>query len=556
MKTIATSIIVAFLLCYFLSVDIWAWELDEHEWLCDSAYVSVMGMCGTRLGDSAYVLTLDGAALLMRDNIFDTGSFGQICAKYAEDDLALNRFHERRKSISEQLRNLRAGQINTAWYRLLGAIVRSEAVGVDHRLHFHDFSAGNVVEGYLLHHLMALRLAERAGQSRSGIQIRLRQALDMEAVAQGYLADAFSAGHILVPVSDKLASIHPRNTKEAYNYHRDQGVYVINSRGDAWQTFGDRLLRWYGPTNKPVLEACRTSLMELMAMFYVTGKNPIPPKLESWIDSIASGKPHHQLILPWLEDYNGDEYYARFRLPTLLLLPMPVSATWSFRTQVVDENGMRKRFHYPQLDDSGFHDPDLQNIDQKFLYKYSAMPQWLIPEPFRKISPVHPDTLIKSDPDWASVRWIQNRSPSASYKGLLIHIGGHALYNNDNGQLRSIIGLGYGLWDDLILIRNVSVDFSILPTATVPKRKLVIPSFGFGLPIPGINLLKAARFDLGVALDREEEYNDYGGMLSIGVDSQPIPLQFSNLGVTCRLRYQWIDIGETIQGPAFEFILQ
>ena len=52
---------------------------------------------------------------------------------------------------------------------------------------------------------------------------------------------------------------------------------MINARGDAWQTFGDRLLTWYGPTYAHVLEACVSSLREvLLAWRMAAGEVPAP----------------------------------------------------------------------------------------------------------------------------------------------------------------------------------------------------------------------------------------------------------------------------------------
>jgi hypothetical protein len=544
------------ILCSLICLEAQAWEKREHQQLGDSAYFSVMGQCCQPFGDTAFLLVEDSDSSIFPHQLWQGMTFGQICEQLAENDLVRSRFHDRGKTILDQLRSLTTEHIDVAWNEISAPSINNPAaIFSESDIFPPDFSAGNVVSTYLLYHLLALRMAESAARSETDVQMRLRRAMVLEAIAQGYLADAFSAGHILTPVSDLFEPLHPRNTKEAHNFYRSQGVYVINSLGDAWQTFGDGLMHWYVPTYRPVYKACCYSLKELLAVFYQTGEYLVPTALKSWLNVVTVDIDPDQMVSSWLLSRNGDSYFTEWRMPTLMLLPMPVAASWSFRTQEKDEHGIRRRYHFPQLREEGLHDPDLTAIDREFLYSRSAIPDWLIPPLFLRAKPVAPDSLIRSHPDWASVSWIQNRYAPPSYKGLLIHVGGQLVYSDGDSQTGGIAAIGYGLWDDLLLIKNVSISTAILPSAYEPERLLLVPSAGFGVPFSIIQWFKTLRIDAGAAFGLRSKYDAIGGMFAIGIDSKAWPIHFTNAGLTWRLKYQWFYLDRKLNGPALELIL-
>lgn len=411
----------------------------------------------------------------------------------------------------------------------------------------------NVVVNYLLHHFLAIRFAKLAGQEGSKGKEVLRRALIYEAMAQGFLSDAFSSGHLLVPLNDVFSGLHSANNREAYNFYRNEGVYVINSSGDVWQTFGHRLLRWHAPTYRYVLKACVTSLRELFLVYYVSsGDGTIPENLEKWGQSISNGNSMEEMIQGWISTKDGDRYYSIAKMPTLLQLPMPISASWSVRTEKVDEHGIHQRKHYPQFREPGFHDPDLRGIDTEFIYPQSSVPDWMVPELLYDKSP---EELIKSHPDFASVRYVQNRNFPPSYKGLLIHLGGGTTFKKNGSGFGSLFGLGYGLADDLIVINKVSVSVALMPSLDEAKRLLITPSLGFGLKLPKpLNLWEAYLFEIGYALGLRKPFKEDGVMLAVGLGFPTIPLRFTYAGLTVRLKYQRFSLERTWHGVFLEFI--
>ena len=68
-----------------------------------------------------------------------------------------------------------------------------------------QLSQKNVIVNYLVHHLLALHYADGVGKRRGDASEAFECALIYEAIAQGYLLDAFSSGHILTPVSDPFS---------------------------------------------------------------------------------------------------------------------------------------------------------------------------------------------------------------------------------------------------------------------------------------------------------------------------------------------------------------
>jgi len=533
-----------------------AWEENEHQLLCDSAYQATMRCYTSPLDDTAFLVGSETINFALPNTLWNRHTFGQMCALEASGDFAPHRFHEPGRTTLEQLRPLTACRIALAWQDVSGIEINAAgSVAVRPTSEAYHLQARNVVCAYLLHHLMALRIAGYQESSDLTEQETLLSALRWEAIAQGYLADAFSSGHLLVPHSGPFARLQKRNNVEAHNYFRNQGVYVMNSRGYVWQTFGDRLLHWHAPTYRAVLEACQYSLREVLVVFYQAGEYEMPEELTSWLDSVAPGISPRELVSSWLGDRDGAEYYATLRMPTLLLIPMPITATWSHRTQDQDEHGIRRHHHYPQLRHQGLHDPGLTGEEAEFLYSRTAVPDWLIPAPYLTAPPVHPDSFIKKDPDWASVRWVQNRYAPPSYKGTLIHFGGQVTFRGREGRAGGLVGLGYGLWDDLILLRNVSFSATILPSVHEPRRVLLVPSFGGGFPL-GFGRLKALRSEGGLAIGLRSEFDDIGSMLGIGIDSRVWPLRLTNAGITWRLKYQWFYLDRLLKGPSLELILQ
>jgi hypothetical protein len=521
------------------AVTSFAWDQEEHRLMADSVFASVMRQCDIETADSVYLLGGPLRFVEVRRSTEGGLAFGNQVASLAQDDFAPVRFHERGRSIMEQLRSITPA--------LLDSLSPSQ-------LQLHP--AENVIAAYFLSHYQALRTAGEVRLSRADISVALNEALNAEALAQGYLADAFAAGHILSYDGFPFSYLQKRNRIEAHNYHRDRGVYVINGRGDVWQTFGDGLLHWYPASYRMVFEACETSLKEVLVVFYVSAGLSLPKYLSGWLEDIAPDATPHEIVSQWLAERGGPEYYSEVRLPSLMYLPMPVSASWSHRTDEVDSHGVRQHHHYPQLCEIGFHDPDLKDIDSGFLYSYEAVPEWMIPPPLRSASPTVPHELIKTDPNWASVRWIQERSAPPSYKGLLLQMGGQLTIREGYSHTTASLGLGYGIWDDLLLIKNVSAAITYLPSFHQADRHLLMASFGLGIDLPGDKWPKAFRLEGGAAVGLGKDFDDFGPVFAVGLDSRITPLNFTYAGITWRLKYQWFVLDMPVSGPVFEIVLQ
>ena len=295
----------------------------------------------------------------------------------------------------------------------------------------------NVVVNYFVHHYLALQFAKTAGETEESGKEDLRRALVYEARAQSYLRNAFYAGHMLVPIYYPLFALHSRNIREAHDFYRNTGVFVINARGDAWQTFGGAILQTHEPTYRYILEASLTSLRELFLVYYTSISDGTIPKylisdemplerlkkrvIETWTAdgyyrqiffgyyaSIGNGtvlkrfipedtpvEKIRETIKKWTSIEKIENYYSNDTggMPTLLLLPMPISATWSERLPEKDDHDIHRRFHYPQLRDEELHDPSLKN---KPLYAKKDVPQWLIP---MQLTDKDADYLIKMHPN-------------------------------------------------------------------------------------------------------------------------------------------------------------
>jgi hypothetical protein len=492
-----------------------------------------MRQCAASVEDTIYILGSGAKTVHIRAAAASSESFGDRVAAFAGNDFARDRYHWHGRTILQQL----------------GEYTRS---GPDD----FDSSEANVISAYLRYHLLALQDALAAGESQDDLSAKLADVLRIEARAQGYLADAFSAGHILSRKRVLVEGWQKRNRIEAHHFHRDRGVYVINARGDCWQTFGDGLLHWYQPTYRMVLKACQTSLKEVLLVFCVSAGLEVPDTLTEWLSTIAPGLSPAEVATKWMSGHDGAAYYKDVRLPSLMLLPMPVAASWRFRTGVVDEDGELRKHHYPQLKENGLHDPELDNIDVEFLYSKSAVPSWMVPEPLRSGSVAAAHALIRSNPDWTSVRWVQRRNAPPSYKGLLIHLGGQMTVGSDDTRLGGSVGIGYGFWDDLLLVKNVSVSASLLPSFHRPDERLVVLAGGGGLDLPGEGIIKVMRLDIGPALLQTEDATYLGSMLALGVDTRVFPLRFTNAGITLRARYQWFNLDQSVSGPAVELVWQ
>lgn len=259
------------------------------------------------------------------------------------------------------------------------------------------------------------------------------------------------------------------------------------------------------------------------------------------------------MVESWLTLRNGGEYYAEVRMPTLLLLPMPVSATWS-RKNAEDKNPRNNhRKHFPQLHEEGLHDPDLEKVNRKFLYHKKDLPSWLIPDWLSKDGP---EKLIRENPDFASVRFVQQSDFPPSYVGLLVTSGGGAVLGRKGKGSGWSFGLGYGVIDEFLLFNKISIEAVWMPGLDEPRRLLLGPSFGLGIKLPfHSDPVEAVRIENGYFWGLRAPYQANGLKFALGLESRTVPLGFTYSGLTFRLKYQWLWLERTKHGAFLEAVL-
>ncbi len=535
-----------------------AWDHDEHTVLARRAAIVALGPdAGSELGADARsqpVFTSPaGFSIDIADPIFHRRTFEEASAFAARRDETGDRYHEPGQTVQQQLVHLPSTVIAATW----AASQRARRDAWPNGEWQIDASHRNVVTSYLLHHLVALRWAHVAAQAGPDGRDAFAVALAYEAAALSYLSDAFSSSHMRTPVHNRLSRWHRANSAAAHSYYRDVGMYVADSAGDAWQAFGDGVLQWYGPTYDHALAACVTSMRELLLVYHAARAEPsIPSSLRQWADRVSAGRTAAEVAETWLAAHDGWEYYARVKMPALLLIPTPVTATWSIRTAETDVHGMRRRMHYPQLRADGLHDPDTQDIAVDQLYARDAVPDWLVP---RILIDHDIGDLIRTHPDVASVRYDQVWNYPPSYLGLLLTVGGSFPRRNSQGA-GYCVGIGYGLLNDLAGLRQLSAELSVTSVSGDSPRVLLSPGVGFGVKLPllhssiarALRLAESLRVEAGYAWDLRGSPKSDGVRLGIGVQTPTIPLGFTYVGLTFRARYQWVWAAGGVSGVCLD----
>ncbi len=536
--------IFVLLLSISFSADLFSWEKEEHQILSDLALDSTLSFCGISFTDSLIFFPGKTGMITFNKMFWNNQSFGNISAFFSGDDITQPHCHLRGYTILQQLEPLSANFIDKVWNEIKKAPEDIQSVEVSNQ---------SAVFNYLLYHLIALRFARLAGKEDNGKNESLRYALIYEAAAQSYLSDSFSAGHLLLLVSDFLVPLNYLNIQITHDYYSSEGVYVINSQGESWQTFGDKLLQWYPYSFNRVLEACTISLRELFLVYFTSFENiEIPVNLNNWARSIADGVTPEELSNRWLTTNNGVYYYAEIKMPALLYIPMPVAATWSVRTEKRDEYGIFQRKHYPQLFEEKFHDPDLNEIDMDFLYPKNSMPDWMIPE-FLPNDTLQ--NLIRYNQEVASVRYVQDRYLPPSFQGYLLIAGMTYGFINGENKLGASLGFGWGFSDEFLFILIKPAFFvSAMKLFGNNQEWVLMADIGVGINVPIFRIMKP-HIEIGYAYGFQSPFNGSAGKYALGFDSETLPLGFTYAGLTFRLKYQFIFFDKTFHSPILEIIL-
>jgi len=531
------------LLSIFFSTETFSWEKQEHKILADLAFDSTLSFCGINANDSLIFFPGKTGSITFNKMIWNNQSFGNISASFSGDDISQSRCQIKGYSIKQQLEPLTALLIDKVWNEIKETPEKIQSIEVSNQ---------SAVFNYLLHHLIALRFARLAGEEDNEKE-SLRYALIYEAIAQSYLSDSFSAGHLLLKVSDFLAPLNYMNIQIAHDYYCSEGVYVINSLGECWQTFGDKLLQWYPYSFNQVFEACTISLRELFLVYFSSFENiEIPVNLNKWARSIADSVTPEELSNRWLTTNDGVKYYSEIKMPALLYIPMPVAATWSVRTEKRDEYGIFQRKNYPQLFEENFHDPDLNEIDMDFLYPRSSIPDWMIPE-FLPNDTLQ--NLIKYNPNVASVHYVQDRYLPPSYQGYLLSAGGTYVFADGKDKFGTTLGLGWGFSDEFLFILIKPAFFiSTMKLFGNNQEWVLMADIGVGINAPVFRIMKP-HIEIGYAYGFQSPFNGSAGKYALGFDSETLPLGFTYAGLTFRLKYQFIFFDKTLQSPVLEIIL-
>jgi hypothetical protein len=535
-----------FLMLFFMSfpINTFSWEKDEHQILADLVFDSTLSYCEIGFTDSLIFFHGNTGTIEISKILLDDHTFGNIAAFFSGEDLSQSRCHTKGYTIMQQLEPLSAAFIDEVWDKIKNAPEDIPTVEVANK---------NVVYNYLLYHLIALRFAELSGKELVDSNEFLRYALIYEAVAQSYFSDAFSSGHFFLQVSDFLAPLNYMNIQITHHYYSFEGAYVIDSQGRTWQAFGDNLLQWYPTSFNRVFEACLISLKELFLVYYSSSKNiKMPYYLSEWAKLNADGISLEELSNRWLTSNNGAEYYSEIKMPSLLCIPMPLSASWSVRTNKQDKYGIYHRKHFLQLSNEKYHDPDLDDIDTEFLYPSSSVPDWMTAD-FLPNDTLQ--NLIRYHPDIASVRYRQDRFIPPSYRGYLLIAGGTYVYSQDLNNFGASLGFGWGFTDEFLFV-------FIKPSITATAMQLISTNglwvlstdFGVGINTPILGIFKP-RLEVGYAYGFQSPYKGSAGKFSVGLDSKTLPLGFTYAGLTFRFKYQVITFTEPLHSPVLEIIL-
>lgn len=502
--------------------------------------------------------------------------FGEIAAFSAPAHLTPFRFHEMGKSVLEQLGSLGAEDVR-------GAIAAAQAAsgGSPQNLPSLAVREKNVVANYLLHHLAALHLADMAAGSVDRRAALLESALAYEAKAQGFLVDAFSTGHMRVPMTGILRWVHVANTEAAHSFYSHDGLFVVNSRGELWQAFGDGVTQWYTPSWEHVFQACCVSLRELFFVnFYRTDSLRVPKTLAH-----ALGNPG-AAVENWLAIEPGEFYYLRAMLPSLMLVPFPVSATWSVRTAEADSHGLRVRRQYPQIKDgvkeAGFHDTTLTGPSTQLLYSWDALPPWMLPDAWlprqyvgeRSIRDLSnrekwalDSFLIKSDTIVTSVPYYQELDYPPSYAGIITGWGGGSVRVSGSpaGMVTASVGYSphWGFLPEQLGKFHVSGALEIQGSVNESDRLLLSGKVGFTLPLSLFNLgpesiartIHGVRLEAGHTEGFKALAHYRGPVLSVGLETATIPLGFTYAGILLRPRLEVHYLQERVSTIALEVVI-
>jgi len=530
--------VTSIILTFCLSSSLFAFDKIEHRILADSVFESMIRETGAVNKHNSILIPFDQNRIIIPRDFNGLGTFGKLVAEFAADDQKQHRFHRRAESILKQIRRIKPEELKKC---LSTAISWNKYENPDFGLpEIEALYSDNVIGTYLIHHLAALRIAA----STDGTDSRqLSKALVWEAIAQGYLADCFSSGHMILPVHHFISELQMKDRRDADRHHSLTGIFVINAAGDVWQAFGDGALLWYQSSYQHLFEACQSSLREIFLVFYQKREVAPPDKLSSWFERVSPDMSLAKAIDTWLKVQQLDSLYdtpaAPTLLPTLQYLPVPVVAAWSTDAEEIVIGDFHKRKYYPQLNELSGRDSSLYGIETDFLLSRDDFPDWMVAPPLKDIRASNPQQLIKEDVHWASVAYVQSLSPVISFEGLTFNFGTSWVIKN--GDIAPSIGLGYGFHDDLFLIRNLGVGLRFYPKSS-SSASSALSTFGAIRLINPIQksllrIFETIGGEAGFVSELEDDGN-LGMHLAVSLRSKPHSFNSMHLGLSFEFAYE------------------
>lgn len=507
------------------------WAASGESEVADHALAIVLAELGASI-DSAGI-SLPGIQTRIPEELWAHATFGDISERLVGNDIRPSRFHELGKTIWEELGYLTREALEARWSEASRPGARTAVErGAEDGLALLERGEGNVVASYVALHVLALRFAAMTGNTGS----TLRLALVYEAAAEAYLRAAFFAAHMRVPFGSPFWSLHAENTRRMHHHFRDTGLFVQNSSGDTWQTFGDDVLESHPPTYRFVLEASATSLRELFLVFLLRAKNE-PGALRLVVSSLSDTdligaaqtwtpryrdiiRGHHALLPPtqlanrflvnatlgdlqtrierWLGSSDAPETYLRSNdafMPTLRFLPIPVAASMVER----DSTGVFSSYEHPQLEDAGYHDPELSAAELRHL-------------PSRSQFPMTAD-VRRWQPEYVSVLYPAPHAYPPSFLGLRTDVGLAQLAGEGGSTIGFAAGLGYawpaGLYDVFLRVGYISgVGDGFLIGSFGPRVENPFPG-------GGLRWIDAFLLEIGYVHDLEGSWSESGGVLGL-----------------------------------------
>jgi hypothetical protein len=462
-----------------------AFTAEEHRRLALEAL-------GEFLGDFNVTITAEALA--------------EITVRSSRDDMSPARFHVRGKTPYEQAAAISPERME----RIVADVVESPPTE-------HAFApyADNVVANYDAYHTIALAcarkshaIADSAQPAKEDRAAWAEAALVYEAVAIGYLADAFSSSHLLTPIHLPLAGMQGENVRAAHDFFATQGAYVQDGNGRAWQTFGDGLLRWYGPAYEHVAHACEASV--------------------------------HDVARAVDPDHFSHGIVREHRLD---LIPMVVVAAWRYDDR-----------YYLQFREPGLHDPALE-VDTRFLYSQGAVPPHLVLPAVRDGDAAR---LIRRDPRLVSVEYHQTLDVPPAFAGLLVIAGGGALVEEDGGGGVGSVAAGYG-WEfrmPLLARLRTSLEAEYLYRLGDRDRRVFCPRYTVGIGSPVLPLVEAAHLEVGYGWGLKAPFRDQGVNWGVGVGTKPVRFPFTYAGVSARLKYERFWMDDTLDGFQLQLVFR